>query len=249
MDITCKNCGAHFRGNFCSQCGQKATAGRLKVSHVMDEFWHNLTHTDKGYFSLLADMLKKPGVVIREYIDDAKRKKYFNPYTFYLVTTALLIFITSKVFKLEDELYDYRNEYGQYINLHRNLIVLCSMPVMAGLLKLIFIKKKYNYAEWVTFLVFAFGTINFVQIIIQLLYFPLIKYHSELKAYTDIAGYLVLFYILLRFIQPHKWWQVLQCILATLLMYFFTELIAQLIALAIYGVPVRKLITMFKSSF
>ena len=248
MTIVCKNCGTHFRGNFCSNCGQKAAADRLRVGNVVNEFWHNVTHTDRGYLSLLGEMFQKPGKVIREYID-VKRKKYFNPYTFYLVTTALLIYIESKVFRYEDKLYNYRNEFGQYINLHYNFIVLFSMPVSALLLRLIFIKRKYNYAEWITFLVFAYGAINFVQIIFQLLYFPLIKYHAEFKSYTDSACYLVLLYILLRFIQPKKWWQLLQCILATVFIYFFTELIAELVALWIYGVPVDRLIQMFKNVF
>lgn len=248
MTITCKNCGTHFKGKFCPDCSQKATAGRLKVSHVMDELWHNFTHTDKGYLSLLKAMVKQPGIVIRDYIE-AKRKRYFNPYTFYLVTTALLIFVTSLVFKYEDKLYNYRNEFGQYLNAHRNYIILCCMPFMAIILQLTFFKKKYNYAEWVTFVVFAFGLINFASIIIQLFYFPLIKYHSIANPYSEIVSYGLFLYVLLRFIQPKKWWEVLQCLLVTIIILYFVESLAQLVTLWIWGVPVEKLIQMFKNQF
>jgi hypothetical protein len=248
MHINCKNCGAHFRGHYCPNCAQKATTARLKVSNVLHEFWHNFTHTDKGYVSLLTALVKQPGVVIKEYIDE-RRKKYFNPYTFYLVNTALLILIGKQVFHYEDKLFDYRNEYGQYINEHYNLIVLFSMPFIAFMLQAIFLKYKYNYAEWVTFLIFTFGLINFFQIFIQLLYFPLIKFHYQVKSYTDFIGYFIMLMVLIRFIKPIKAIQWLQCIAATLLIYFFVELIAQLFALWIYGVPVEKLIQMFKNQF
>ncbi|MEP6712348.1 MAG: DUF3667 domain-containing protein [Ferruginibacter sp.] len=248
MSIICKNCGVHFKGHYCPNCSQKANAGRLKISNVADEFWHNLTHTDKGYMSLLINMIKRPGFVIREYID-VKRKKYFNPYTFYLVTTALLIFVTGLVFKYEDKLYDYRNEYGQYLNAHYNIITLCCMPVLALILMGIFYKRKLNYAEWITFLVFSFGLINFFQIFVQLSYFPLIKFHARASPYTSIIGYVFLFIILIRFIEIKKWWQVLQCIVATILIYYFVELIGQLVALWLWGVPLEKLIQMFKNSF
>ena len=248
MNIICKNCGAHFKGNFCPNCGQKASAGRLKVGHVVDEFWHNMTHTDKGYLALLLDMVKRPGVVIREYVD-VKRKKYFNPYTFYLVTTAILIFISNLVFKYEDKLYNYHNEYGQYLNLHYNIIILCCLPVCALILWLAFYKKKFNYAEWITFLIFSYGLINFFNIIIQLLYFPFIKYHAFFHSFTDIIGYLILCYVLVRFIQAKKWFEILKCLVIAIFFYFFIELIGGLVALGIWGVPVEKLIQMFKNTF
>ena len=248
MTIVCKNCATHFHGNFCSNCGQKSTAGRLKVSHVLEEFWHNFTHTDKGYLSLLRNMIQSPGIVIREYIE-AKRKKHFNPYTFYLVTTALLIFVTGLVYKLEDKLYNYRNEYGQYINTRYNIIVLCCLPALAFLLGLIFHKKKYNYAEWVTFLVFTYGFINFFQVVIQLLYFPLIRYHASLRGYTELMGYFILLYVLVKFICPGSWGQWLQCIFATFIIYFVVEMLAAMVALGLWGVPLDKLLYMLKHPF
>ncbi|WP_255154560.1 DUF3667 domain-containing protein [Ferruginibacter sp. HRS2-29] len=247
MTITCKNCGVHFRGAYCYNCSQKAGTGRLKVSNVLHEFWHNFTHTDKGYMSLLKAMVLQPGVVIREYIE-GKRKKYFSPYTFYLVTTALLIFITNLVYKYEDKLYKFNNEYGQYLNLHRNYIILCCMPFIAVFLKFIFFRRKYNYAEWVTFIVFTYGLINFFHIIIQLAYFPLIRYHNA-SHFEEYLSYFIFFYVLLRFIQPKKWWEVLQCLFITILIYFLVEWLAQLIALWQWGVPVEKLKLMIKNSF
>lgn len=248
MTTTCKNCGTHVYKKFCTNCGQNASIGRLKISHVLGEFWHNFTHTDKGYLSFVNSMIKNPGLVIREYFA-GKRKKYFNPFTFYLVTTAILIFITSQVYQYEDALYDYRNEYGQLINQHHNLLILCCLPLSAIILKLLFFKRDYNYAEWFTVLIFAIGIINFIQIFIQLLYFPFIAYHASTQSYAMTGSYIILFYILIRFLKPKRWYYWLEIFVVVFILFIIIELIAPLILLGIYGVPVSKLIDMLKSNF
>jgi Protein of unknown function (DUF3667) len=241
MNIVCKNCDTHFKGNYCPSCAQKASLSRLTVGSVIHELWHNFTHTDKGVVGLLVAMCKTPGKVIREYID-GKRKKYFSPYTFFLLVTALLIYVSSLVFHYEDKLYHYNNEYGQYINKKYNLIVLLSLPFLAGILKLIFFKRKYNYAEWVVFFIFSFGLSNCIQVLIQCFYFPFIQYHYKIKGYTDWASYLIFILVLISFIQPKNIWNWLQCIIASIIVYLFVEELAPGIALLLWGVPLNSLL-------
>src|ERR1700744_2469856 len=109
MSIVCKNCGTHVESHFCPECGQKATTGRLTVGHVLEEGWHSVTHTDRSFLSLLGLLIKRPGKVITDFIG-GQRKKYFNPYMFYVVVTGLLIFAREKVFSLEDSRYHYHDE-------------------------------------------------------------------------------------------------------------------------------------------
>ena len=191
-------------------------------------------------------MFKNPGLVIREYIY-GKRKKYFNPYTFFLLATALLIYVNEKLFHYEDRLYKINNEYGQYLSHNYNIIVLLSIPFLAGLVKLIFFKRNYNYAEWVTFFIFSFGFINFIQLLIQLCYFPLIVYHYQYHGYTQLLGYIIFIMVLIKFIQPKKISTWLQCIFAGLLVYMFVERIAMGAALAYWGMPLNKVFEMFIS--
>src|ERR1700743_2977350 len=129
MGIVCKNCATSFDGRFCPQCGQKATTGRLTVGHVLEEGWHSVTHTDRSFLSLLGLMIRRPGKVISDYIG-GQRKKYFNPYMFYVVVTGLLIFAREKVFAREDSLYHLNDEFDQTINKEYELMVLLSIPVM-----------------------------------------------------------------------------------------------------------------------
>ncbi len=245
MSTVCKNCGITFKGNFCFNCSQKAATTRLKTSNVTEEFWHNFTHTDKSAFGLMGALAINPGKVIREYIG-GKRKKYFNPFTFFFIVTAILIFVTSKVFHYEDQLFKTRNEFGQYISKQYNLIILCCLPFLGIILKIIFFKIKYNFAEWVTFLVFAFGFINAVQIVIHTSYFIFIEYHYKVEGYVKIAGYILFTIMLLSFIQPSNIVKWFQCILAGAMAYFFVELIGSGVALWLWGMPVNEVI---KNSF
>ncbi len=70
--------------------GQKSNVFIITFKDILHEGWHNLTHTDKGYFQLFWEMIVRPGLTIKNYLG-GKRKKYFSPFTFYLVTTSLLI--------------------------------------------------------------------------------------------------------------------------------------------------------------
>ncbi len=238
MNIICKNCSTHFKGNFCPNCSQKSSLDRLKISTVLGEFWHNLTHTDHSIFNFIKQMFFNPGLVIREFIG-GKRKKYFSPYTFFLVVTGFLIFVSSQLFKYEDSLYKVRNEFGQYITKHYNLIIICCLPIIALIIKIIFSKKKYNYAEWITFLIFAFGLINFIQIFIHLLYFPFIKYHFGFSGVTQLFGYVLFGYILFSFIKPKKMLEIVSCIFATIFIYWFIEKVGSSSALWFWGMPFK----------
>ncbi len=241
MSTVCKNCGIGFKGNYCFNCAQKASTTRLKTGNVLEEFWHNFTHTDTSAFGLFGAMLINPGRVVREYIA-GKRKKYFNPFTFFILATAVLIFITEKIFNYEDKLFQIRNEFGQYISKHYNIIIFCSLPFLAVILKAVFFKLKYNFAEWVSFLVFSFGFINAVQICIHSFYFIFIEYHYRLEGYVKLGSYILFTVILISFIKPVTFGRWLLCIVAGLLAYFFVELISTSIAFWLWGMPLQQII-------
>ena len=231
MTCICKNCGVSFEGVFCPNCAQKASTGRLNVSDVVHEMWHNFTHTDRSVLGFIAGLFTKPGIVIREYIA-GKRKKYFNPYTFFLVSSAILIFITKKVFHYEDSLYHYNNEFGQFTSEQYTIIILFSLPFMGGILRMIFSGRDINYSEWITFLIFSYCLINVIQIVIQLIYFPLIKYHhTVLLSYTELSPYVILFFLLVKFIQPRNFGGWTKCTVSILVLFFFVEWVAKIIAL------------------
>lgn len=85
--MVCNNCEATFDSKFCPDCGQKSAIHRITVGGVVHDLIHALTHADKGFLLLSKDLITRPGFVARAYVE-GKRKKYFNPITFLLITSA-----------------------------------------------------------------------------------------------------------------------------------------------------------------
>ena len=85
----CANCNtAVVPGqNYCPNCGQKAPTPRLTLREMGMEFVHALAHVDRSALSLIWQLLIRPGVVARDYVA-GRRKRYFGPFAFLVVTVA-----------------------------------------------------------------------------------------------------------------------------------------------------------------
>lgn len=79
---------------FCRQCGQNSATHRFTLPHILHEFFHAFTHTDKSIFSLVLALFTRPGKLVAEYLD-GKRKKVFNPFTFLLLVAAFSVLVLS----------------------------------------------------------------------------------------------------------------------------------------------------------
>jgi hypothetical protein len=93
MNSACKNCDHPLDLSFifCPACGQKTATRRLRMTEILHDFWTQFTDIDKGFFTLLRDLVLRPGIVAREYIG-GKRRKHFGPLNFYLIVgTALIV--------------------------------------------------------------------------------------------------------------------------------------------------------------
>ena len=67
MKEKCKNCDTELNGKYCHQCGQKViTAEDKKLSHLILEFVHHLTHLDGKFLKTLRTVLFNPGIITRE---------------------------------------------------------------------------------------------------------------------------------------------------------------------------------------
>lgn len=95
----CPNCAAPLRetDHFCARCGQRTHQHRFNLPHIAHEFFHAFTHADKGVLMLVRDLALRPGRVLREYIVEFKRARYFNPFTFLLLVLGFMLFVNSVV--------------------------------------------------------------------------------------------------------------------------------------------------------
>jgi hypothetical protein len=94
--ITCKNCNNQFTGNYCNICGQKASTHRLNLAHILHDFFHALTHVDKGFLFSAKELIIRPGHSIREYIE-GKRLKLSNPLLMILIVGGLCSWLYSEL--------------------------------------------------------------------------------------------------------------------------------------------------------
>ncbi len=157
--------------NFCDVCGQKTTVHRLSLHDVSHDALHYFTHADKGIFSLLWQLLKKPGVVAREYVA-GKRRKYFPPMNFFLIVAAVYVFMLNAVAPTTKEhvipaeqmakyenikdpatkakvgaILERRVKSSQFINRYANFVAMIATPLITFFLWLFYKKGRYNYTE------------------------------------------------------------------------------------------------------
>ncbi|MBC3832315.1 DUF3667 domain-containing protein [Undibacterium amnicola] len=210
-DTKCKNCDTFLVGNFCSSCGQKADTHRITFAHFLYEFFHALTHTDRGILLLMKALILRPGDVAKEYLD-GKRKKYFNPLTFIIIISSIYAFLSYKTgyfealsgfdrqIKVEGEVY---TESMQLMLENRKILNLFLMPVLVSFLSWIFFRKqKTNMAENIVLNSFVLSQIYLIMIVIFIPGFLL--FPETIKANNYMSHGLMLGYMSLAYHQFFK---------------------------------------------
>ncbi len=91
--MNCKNCKSELnpKDNFCSECGAKIIKERITIKSLFSNLLDALGW-DSNFFVTLRYLLYKPQVVLKEYINGT-RKKYTNPFTFFVISLAISLFV------------------------------------------------------------------------------------------------------------------------------------------------------------
>lgn len=88
MGNICKNCGHHYEGHYCNECGQKAKTGKLTLRSVIDNWAYGLTNCDTGILFTYKELFTRPGHMLADYIR-GKRVIYFQPFPMLFITAGL----------------------------------------------------------------------------------------------------------------------------------------------------------------
>ncbi len=169
----CLNCESPLLTGqqFCASCGQKAIVHRLSMHDVSHDLMHYFTHADKGILSLLGQLISKPGLVAREYVE-GKRRKYFSPLNFFLIVAGVFVFMTSVLnngsehsYISEKQLsetryiqdpvkkqhvlaiYERAGKSLRFINKYANFVAMFATPFITIFIWLCYRRGKYNYTE------------------------------------------------------------------------------------------------------
>lgn len=88
---TCKNCGNNYQGKYCNNCGEKHYADKdKKLSHIIEEVFHFITHLDGTLLTSVRTMASAPGRLSLDYTAGI-RKKYFKPVSLFLLLVILYL--------------------------------------------------------------------------------------------------------------------------------------------------------------
>lgn len=190
---TCLNCNGHLDEGvkYCPACGQNRSVHRFTMANFFHEGFHAVTHTDKGIFHLLKSLATRPGTTAREYIH-GKRKKYFSPFTFFIILMGIFVLSNNYFLKpvkslMPDETVLQRipseqgkqkyiatmervNSSRNFFRKHGNIVAMVAVPFISLFTWLFFRRKKYNYAEHLTanMMFVAFSNLVFTLIIFPL---------------------------------------------------------------------------------
>ena len=156
--LNCKNCNNSFDGKFCNQCGQKAIHRKITFKEVALSFIDSFNF-ENGFFLSLKLLIINPKKILIEYLG-GKRKTYFNPIKFFLITLSLNAFIASIVTNSSD---------SKFVDLMNNPAwVIGQMIIMIPVISFFtyFLdRKEYNYTESFVINLYALGVINLFQIL------------------------------------------------------------------------------------
>jgi Protein of unknown function (DUF3667) len=152
MTINCLSCGTIAKGNFCQSCGQKTSASRFSIKHMIShDFIHGVFHLDKGFLFTLKELFTRPGHSIREYIQ-GKRAKHFNYFTLLiLIVTFGHILSEYSIVKLADlvnsDTKKFVNNIDEMGKKYPKLFILSTIPFYAISSFLFFKRSKQNFTE------------------------------------------------------------------------------------------------------
>lgn len=112
----CLNCGTHFCGRFCPECGQAASTRRLAVKDMVQSIFATLVAGDNVFFRTAGALLFRPGYMVRDYLY-GRRVRYFKPVQM-LVRLVAVFVLLSYLFDREYSVITFMSEDIMHDHIH-----------------------------------------------------------------------------------------------------------------------------------
>lgn len=196
---TCKNCSKVFEGNFCPNCSQRADTSRLTLLSLRYDLNHSVAQTDSGVFFLMKELLFRPGIVAREFIE-GKRRKYFNPLSYLLLIIMIVVVVTPRTAILDRYVSELQYYMGKLSELapkdqglkesikeletkkresavlqeNQKIITLIFLPILSLFTWVMFRKTGLNYAENVVFHIYIMAQSMLIFLVICVIPFMVV---------------------------------------------------------------------------
>lgn len=89
-DHICDCCGTSFCGNFCPQCGKKATFTRMNLKNAFTECLNFLGYDTRSVPYTAKELFWRPGYMMRDYLNGYSQF-YYSPFNMLVITTLFFV--------------------------------------------------------------------------------------------------------------------------------------------------------------
>lgn len=159
----CTNCNGDIGDKYCGNCGQAAMLKRIDKHYISHEVQH-LLHFERGLLYTVKQLLLRPGLTVREFIDQ-NRSKHMKPFPF-LILTSVLYTVVAHFFHA-DQIYNEREkillessavgDIQHWVQTHYGYANILMGIFIAICVRLFFRKYKYNFFEITVLMCFVMG--------------------------------------------------------------------------------------------
>lgn len=216
----CLNCGTLLAGKFCHDCGQKKIEDKERtVRYFVYQFFGAAFFLENNVFKNLWLLLSKPGFLAAEYLD-GRRKRYMTPLSLFLLINLVYFFavhlsdlnlslreqlfqpqhtglanamLERRLAARETTLEEYEKDYDEQSTAISKTVIILHAPVMALLLTLIYLRKRYYFTDHIVFSVYLIAFVMLLSIVANVILKALVRGGLiEAKVFFPIYGWLFL---------------------------------------------------------
>lgn len=223
----CKNCGAQLKGDYCSDCGQRASVHRITFKETFNDFIESVFSVNAPFFVTLRGLFIQPGKLFKEFLS-GKRKTYYKPVAFFILTTVIYLLISSiidfdpfqdtSVIAVDVEKGTaVMNLARKYMLLNINKMLFIFVFTLGLFLKLFFFKKN-TLAEFVA-ISFYLTAMYTIFTTLNMFYIQYVDSKLQALGILIMAAYFI--YAMVSFVDKGKVWTAVKSIPTFLLAFFF----------------------------
>ncbi|MBD80588.1 MAG: hypothetical protein CL840_16860 [Crocinitomicaceae bacterium] len=155
----CLNCGFEPTGDFCASCGQSSTVSRITIKETWDHFLSSAFSFEGPLLYTIKQLILSPGAVFREFVG-GRRKQYYKPVAFFILTSALYIIVRAIIGfnplegAIDPKIDQSTNEVMRNIGVASRFMVdninniMFFLVFSLALVFKMFYSKRYNLAEY-----------------------------------------------------------------------------------------------------
>lgn len=183
MEKTCKNCGHHFEGHFCPNCGQKYIDQRLTLKDSISWALNSIFNLDKGFLYTTLTVLRKPGMVVKDMLNGITIR-YSHPFRFVFIWASISALVgislgtyqdSSVAFNqamgVSDEVIRNGQKFQKFMGNYMSFVILSMIPLYSLATKWLFKSRGLNYAEHLVMNAYAMSSSMVVGLPLTILYY------------------------------------------------------------------------------